>query len=113
MCRSRSDDGPRGRSDLTDFECRASRQDSRQWALLELTDLPLGPFLIMTAFSTTWALLTAALVTDYRSVLTRYSHSCWLAYQSPRYRKILPWSRLYGDETRVRQFTRVAAAIGL
>ena len=84
---------------------------------MELTDQPLGQFLIVTAFSVAWSLLTAALVTDYRSMLTRYAERCWRSYQSPWSRKAFLWTRsarrFYEDESRVRRLFRAVAAIGL
>ena len=80
------------------------------------SDQTLGEFAVLTLTGIIVSALSGFLVTDYRGLLTRYTHRCWLFYQRPWYRRaFLSGTRprvSYTDERRLRRTFRVVAVLG-
>lgn len=84
---------------------------------MELSGQTLGEFAVLTVTGIVMCAVTAFMVTDYRGVLTKYTHRCWVSYQHAWYRRtFLPMSpsrAFCADEDRLRRTFRGHALFGL
>jgi hypothetical protein len=84
---------------------------------MQLSDQTLAEFAILSLAGIVMLAVMALLVADYRRLLTRYTHRCWLTYQRPWYQRIFLWTAAsrarYGDEGRLRRTFRGVAVLGL
>jgi hypothetical protein len=70
-------------------------------------------FSILTLISVALLAVTSALLTDYRGLLTKYSHRLFIEYQKPRYRRMRTfYGESWGGEDKIRLVNRMAAALG-
>jgi hypothetical protein len=85
--------------------------------VMQLSDQTLFQFAVLTLIGIIWSFVTALLVTDYRGVLTSYTHRCRLTYERQWYQRTFLWTASsrarYTDENRLRRTLRIVAVIGL
>jgi hypothetical protein len=83
---------------------------------VQWSDQTLGEFVVLTLTGIIVSALSGLAVTDYRGLLTRYAHRCWLLYQRPWYRRTFVWGTRSGvfhsDEHQLRRTVRVVAVLG-